>query len=252
MSIAQGEEHMRKSIAILLLTALLIGLCTCGKKTEISPTLEFQGIPWNSSLEEITRKLGLKPEQMAQGEIESGTTSSRFEVTLKDWKVFGETAASVMLNFENFNPDVGNHFGLTTVLICYREDCDKEKILSNLRKAYGPEAETYTMYGIDGSPEEYTKEPGEARWFSQQLAVDVLTDAGKEAYRNSLGDRSEKEILGFFANPAARISWTEDFYSGFSPEFAEALIAENGHMAFLSISGSSLAILSQRFETVSE
>lgn len=243
---------MKKGIAILLLAALIFSMCACAKKTEISPTLEFQGIPWNSGLEKVTQKLELKPEQITQGEIESGQTSSQFEVTLRDWKVFGETAASVLFLFENYNPDVSDHFGLTTVLICYPESSDKEKILSNLRKEYGPEAETYTLYGIDGSPEEYTREPGEARWFSQQLAVDVLTDAGKEAYRNLLGDRSEKEIQGFFANPAARIAWTEDFYSGLTPELAEELIAKYGHVAYLSITGSGLAILSQRFETVSE
>lgn len=243
---------MRKVMALLLLTAMLLSLFGCGKESVVSPTLEFQGIPWNSSLEVVCQKLALKPEQYTQGEIESDATSSAFDVTLRDWKVFGETAASAVLLFENFNPEVSNHFGLTTVLICYPESSDKEKILSNLRKEYGPEAETYTLYNIDGTPREYTREPGEARWFSQQLAVDVLTDGGKEAYRNLLGDRSEKEIQGFFANPAAQISWTEDFYSGLTPDLAEELISKYGHMAYLSITGSGLTILSQRFDTVSE
>lgn len=241
---------MRKSIAILLLAGLLLSLCACAKKTEVSTTLEFQGIPWNSSPEEVFEKLGLDQETLSWGEVQSNGLGESYSVVVSDWEVFGESALSVGFFFVNYIPKESDYFGLSQVQIFYPEDCDKEAVLENVRKQYGPEPEEFTEYSImSGEPvaHTYTRKPGRSVWFSQRLMGDVLSDQGKAEYREVLGEVSDETFQAALNTPMGHIVWMEDYYGGFEMEMEEA-IAEHGRVSWLNFSGTIMAQMRQEFE----
>lgn len=240
---------MRKGIVILLLVGLLVSLCACAKEDTVPSALEFRDISWNSSPEEVFEKLGLDMETLDWGAVKTDPVSDYFRVEVSDWDVFGETAVTAYFRFDNYVPETSDYFGLSAVQIFYPEDCDKEAILAKVRDQYGPEAREYTLYSIvDGKPEEhrYIQEEGSSCWFSQRLVGDALSDQGKQAYRGALGSISDEGFEACLAAPAARIEWTADYYGQFAD--MEHIIPEEGHVARLSISGGSLALVLQEFE----
>lgn len=240
---------MRKGIVILLLACLLVGLCACVRENAAPSALEFQDIAWNSSPEEVFEKLGLDMETMERGAVETDSVSDHFYITVAGWDVFGEKALTAYFRFDNYCPETSDYFGFSAVQIFYPEDCDKEAILAKVRDQYGPEAREYTLYSIvDGKPEErrYIQEEGSSCWFSQRLVGDALSGQGKQAYRRALGSISDEGFEACLAAPAARIEWTADYYGQFAD--MEHIIPEDGHVARLSISGGSLALVLQEFE----
>lgn len=243
---------MRRGITVLLLVGLLMSLCACTKETEVPPTLEFQNIPWNSSPEEVFEKLGIPMDTLNQGQTEENPVSKYFTIEISDWPVFGETALRVYFCFDNYLPEKSDYFGLSAVRIFYPEDCDKDAILANVRQQYGPEVQEYTLYSIvEGMPVEqkYTKDAGRFSWFSQQLVGDVLSDQGKRAYREALGNISDEGFEACLAAPVAQIGWTEDYYGQF--ESMESVIQDFERVSWLSISGGTLALVLQEFESAS-
>ncbi|MDO5400694.1 MAG: hypothetical protein Q4F17_06920 [Eubacteriales bacterium] len=238
---------MRKWIALMLLLCLTVLLCACGGK-DAPPGLEFRDIPWNSSPEAVLAALDL--EAQTRSEVEQWDAGAYFTVTAENWKVFGETAVTARFVFYNFTPEAGDHFGLSGVQIFYPEDADVEAVLKNLRNAYGPEAQAYTLYTIlDGEPEprEYKWEDGKFDWYSRKLAGDVLSETGKAAYRAVLGDITEAGFEACLASPAARITWREDFYGQF--ENPEELTAQNGNLSWLNFDAATGVMLEQKFES---
>jgi len=244
---------MRKITTVLLLALLLVSLGACGKETQVPPALEFQGIPWNSTPEEVFEKLGLDLDSLERLDEEDSMSSEAFTILVPEWKVFGETSMSAQFRFVNFLPEDSSHFGFTGVLIFYPEDCDKEAILASLEKQYGPDAQEYSLYSaLSGQAVEhkYTKEPGHSRWFSQQLLRDVLTDSGKQGYRQLLGEISDESFDAILTTPVARISWVEDYYGQLGNlELAQSAIEKYGRVASLSFYGDAMAIMEQRFGT---
>lgn len=221
------------------------------RATELEETLAFPGTRWNSSPEEVFEKLGLDLEMLNQ-QVETGMTGEYLYIEVPELAAFGETALTAFFCFDNYLPETSDHFGLSGVRIFYPEDCDKEAIVANLRQLYGPEAEEYTLRSVDGIPVgiNYTKRAGSFSWFAQQLVGDVLSEQGKQAYREVLGSVTDQGFEACLAVPVVRISWKEDYYGEFeNREFAEDLIAANGRIAWLTISGGTLALMLQMFDT---
>lgn len=252
--------------AVVCIAVLVACAVNPKKSTEPEEALALPGIRWNSSPEEVSEALGLYMGTLNRQEvepgvttftmnrrkIENGPTSEFFYVEVPDWTVFGETALTAMFCFENYLPETSDYFGLSGVWIYYPEDCDKEAIVTNLRQLYGPEAEEYTLNSVDGVPLgiTYKKEEGHFCWFSQQLVGDILSEQGKQAYRETLGNVTDQSFEACLALPVTRITWTEDFYSQFEDlEYAEDLIAENGRVAWLGISGTILSRMLQMYDT---
>lgn len=248
---------MQKSIAILLLMALLLSPCASGKETEVPSALEFQGVPWNSSPEEVFEMLGVDQKTLTWGETQTNRLSENFMVTASDWKVFGETAVSVAFFFENHIPGENDYFGLAQAQVFYPENGDKEEVLSGLRKSYGREAETYTLYSVmsgEPKPITYIKEPGKACWFSLQLMGEILTERGEQEYRDvlkqNLGEVSDELFQACLDAPTASVRWVEDYYGQFEQNMEEA-IAQNGRLSWLEIGADTMVGMIQRFDTVS-
>lgn len=222
------------------------------RPAEPDEALAFPGTRWNSSPEEVFEKLGLDLAMPDQWDVKTDTIGEYLYIEVPELTAFGETALTSLFCFDNYLTETGSHFGLSGVRIIYPEDCDKDTIVANLRRQYGPEAEEYTLRSVDGMFGEinYKKEAGHFCWFSQQLVGDVLSEQGKQAYRALLGDVTDGGFEMCLAQPAARISWREDYYSAFEDRaLAEDLIAENGHIARLTISGAKLTMMQQMFDT---
>lgn len=238
---------MRKWVVLLVIMCLMAGLCACaGEKV---PELTFRGIAWNADFETVSAALGLDPEALDRSEIHSTPYSAHFTVTVQDWEVFGQEAVSARFRFDNFTPGLSRHFGLSGVQIFYSMDCDREVILENLRREYGPEAREYTMYRMTGGQLrewQYTWEEGNFSWFSRTLTGDALSDEEKAFYRRVLGDVSDENFERRMSAPVARIRWVEDYYSLF--ESPQDLMTDAGPVSWLNLSGDTLVHLIQQIE----
>ena len=114
-----------------LLLCLLIGLCACSGKAETPDSMEFKGIPWNASVEEVCQALELEFDPaMWEEESERGGT-----LRLENWDAFGQTAQFVYFNFANFTDDPTVPLGLCQVHFFYTADCDQQALLDALRAA---------------------------------------------------------------------------------------------------------------------
>ena len=194
---------------------------------DVPPALEFQGIPWNTPMEEVLDQLDVSGVAWEMPSVytslsqpgDSDAEAERLDMKLVlvyDWEVFGETASEVTLTFLNATPEATDYYGLSSVRLLYPDSCDKAAILDHVRELYGPEAEGYTLYDvISGEPEEYVQEPGRYDWFSQLLLEDVLSEAGQAAYREYLesihSDDPDKELAAYLARPAAYIAWHDTY-----------------------------------------
>ena len=238
--------------AIALSLCLLAGLCGCSCEAEVSPALEFQGIPWNSSPEEVCEALGLDINRQ-----ELSTTSDGSQLlTVSGSEFFGEPAVYTYFFFDNYTPEASDYYGLSMVQIFYPEDCDKGAILSALTKEYGPEAQEYTQYSyFTGEEITYMKtEEGSSRWFSQRTMADILTNLSEEDrqtfldfYVDGLSDEAAEAFAA--AEPAAYIQWEEDYYSWVSNSFGgtQSQHEEYGRVAWVNLNGAIVARAKQMF-----
>lgn len=229
------KPKRRLFLAALLAVCLL---CACAGETEVSPDLEFPGIPWNASHEEVCAALGLDPADHPLTE-EGGY----YVMSIEGLEAFGQPSVDSHFYFAKYYPPTSDHLGFTQAQIFYPEDCDKDAVFSALTETYGPEAQEYTQYDVfTGEPYTYTKQEGYSRWYSQRVLTDVMADLPEDAaqvlldlYTTGLSEEDAGNLAA--TQPAANVSWAEDYYKTMLPSL-EYLAEENGRVACLSIEGS--------------
>ena len=180
--------------------------------------MEFRGIPWNSTPEEVFDRLGIPADSVAWEE-DSGTLPPRSRTaTVTDWEVFGETAQGVRFYFSSYDAD-GDWFGLNFVAIYYASDADQAAILSALRQTYGTEPETYPA--LDSLTLDMTtgvQEPGVIHWVSETTRGDLLTEEGRALYRAEQSSNMQEQLTdaqfeNLLATPAGGVVWRENLYA---------------------------------------
>ena len=209
-------KNLRYIPCIGLLLCLLIGLCACSGKAETPDTMEFEGIPWNASVEEVCQALGIEfdPAMWEEESERSGT------LRLENWDAFGQTAQLVYFNFANFTDDPTVPPGLCQVQMIYTADCDQQALLNALRAEYGPEAEEYVRYSsIDGEAQTWVDNEQLKYWFPKMTLADTLSGAEqsalREAYLSELSDEAAANYIN--AEPAGSVLWAENYFDAFSP-----------------------------------
>ena len=208
-------KNLRYIPCIGLLLCLLIGLCACSGKAETPDTMEFKGIPWNASVEEVCQALELEFDPaMWEEESERGGT-----LRLENWDAFGQTAQLVYFNFANFTDDPTVPPGLCEVHFFYTADCDQQALLDALRAEYGPEAEEYVRYSsIDGESQTWVDNEQLKYWFPKMTLADTLSGAEqsalREAYLSELSDEAAANYI--HAEPAGSVLWAENYFDAFS------------------------------------
>ena len=202
--------------AIVLGLCLLAGLCGCSGEAEVSPAMEFQGIPWNSSPEEVCEALGLDMDTLEREEDNYSVT-----LTARDVEAFGTAATLAQFRFFNFSLEEGGYCGLDQIHIVFPESADKEAVLAALTEAFGPEAQEYTQYDyITGRPRTYAKEEGISRWFSPTKLGNVLSEEERPAFRDLyLMGLSDEDLASLMeSEPVSIAIWTEDYYGQIEAE----------------------------------
>ena len=132
---------MRKRICILLLCTLsLIYLTACSKYHSDITVLEFPGIKWNSTPEEVKTALGLTDKQIVADEAgieDEGAYQPEYET----WNLFATDFSfldykAVGAHFI-FIRSPGHEFGLMRVQLYLPEDIDMEAVKANISTIYG-------------------------------------------------------------------------------------------------------------------
>lgn len=235
-------KNLRYIPCIGLLLCLLIGLCACSGKAETPDTMEFEGIPWNASVEEVCQALELEFDPaMWEEESERGGT-----LRLENWDAFGQTAQIVYFNFANFTDDPTVPLGLCQVHFFYTADCDQQALLDALRAEYGPEAEEYVRYSsIDGEAQTWVDNEQLKYWFPKMTLAGTLSDAEqsalREAYLSELSDEAAANYIN--AEPAGSVLWAENYFDAFSslipeeekPDEIEPWVRVNGEILTLAL-----------------
>ena len=203
------------AVAVILAAAVCFLTVPAQEETQL---MEFRGIPWNSTPEEVFDRLGIPADSVAWKE-DSGTLLPRTRTaTVADWEVFGETAQGVRFYFSSYDAD-GDGFGLVQVTVFYASDADQAAILSALRQAYGAEPETYPALGyMTFDLTMRTQEPGVIHWVSETTRGDLLTEEGRENYRTEQTSQlseplTDAQFENLLAAPAGSVVWRENLYA---------------------------------------
>ena len=203
------------AVAVILAAAVCFLTVPAQGETQL---MEFRGIPWNSTPEEVFDRLGIPADSVAWKET-SGTLLPRTRTaTVADWEVFGETAQGVRFYFSSYDAD-GDGFGLVQVTVFYASDADQAAILSALRQTYGAEPETYPALGyMTFDLTMRTQEPGVIHWVSETTRGDLLTEEGRENYRTEQTSQlseplTDAQFENLLAAPAGSVVWRENLYA---------------------------------------
>lgn len=146
---------MKRKIFVLFLAVCIIALChtACTKEANGNNTelLEFPGVNWGTTVEEVKAALKVKNEQIIQDEF---TSSSEHQLVLTNVEYFG---GKVELAYFKFTSLTGGIPVLYDIRLNYSADTDMAVIRDNLIKLYGPG----TNYGFT----DYAIHEGKAKSF---------------------------------------------------------------------------------------
>lgn len=203
------------AVAVILAAAVCFLTVPAQGETRL---MEFRGIPWNSTPEEVFDRLGIPADSIVWEEDPGTLLPLSRTATVTDWEVFGETAQQVRFYFKSYDGD-GDGFGLDFVAICYASDADQTAILSALRQTYGAEPESYPA--LDHLTFDLTtgaQKPGVIHWVSETTRGDLLTEEGRENYRAELTVQlleplTDAQFENLLAAPAGSVVWRENLYA---------------------------------------
>ena len=203
------------AVAVILAAAVCFLTVPVQGETQL---MEFRGIPWNSTPEEVFDRLEIPADSIVWEEDPGTLLPLSRTATVTDWEVFGETAQRVRFYFSSYDGD-GDGFGLDFVAIYYASDADQAAILSALRQTYGTEPETYPA--LDSLTLDMTtgvQEPGVIHWVSETTRGDLLTEEGRALYRAEQSSNMQEQLTdaqfeNLLATPAGGVVWRENLYA---------------------------------------
>ena len=141
-------------VAVLVCVILLISCATNPKVNEPKvddPTLlEFPGVKWGMTPEEVKTALNLTEEQIeSQTYSDASLATDNCYLTVVNFPYFNKTTSSVGFQFRNSN---GNGYRLYQIILYLDEKTDMEQVNATLTKIYGEgTGEYYLYYAIDGN-----------------------------------------------------------------------------------------------------
>lgn len=209
-----------KNRVIVLLLVLFVLLTACGKEanTEKQRLLEFPGLKWGMTPEEVKTALNIS-EDMITKEM---STDGEFSFTVLGLQYFGNGTDHVVFKFAKAGDDKTGRLYL--VKLYYPEETDMAVIRDNLVKIYGPGTDYgFTNYVIDhGTVQSYidwnrgnnlqygttiennAKRPTPLdeinhRWASSvpgsELFDDEALDRACKVFRNDDGEYVDRDII---------------------------------------------------------
>lgn len=146
------------AVAVIVCAILLISCATNPKWTEPKvddPTLlEFPGIKWGATMEEVKETLNITEEQISSERTESPNHSEDTgDLIVTDITLFGVEVP--IAGFE-FRANPGQEVRLFRITVCLAEDADMDKMRETLTEVYGKDVgEYFISYSPYANTEEY-------------------------------------------------------------------------------------------------
>ena len=206
---------MKKSCFKVLCMVLIIALlAACSKDTTADniSLLEFPGVNWGTTVEEVKAALKVKDEQIIQDEF---TSSSEHQLVLTNVEFFGGKVELAYFKFTNLTGGVPV---LYDIRLNYSADTDMAVIRDNLIKLYGPgtnygftdyaihegKAKSFVNYNRSDEVEYGTNIESNAfveipvkdvyhRWASTVNGSEIISAQVAEGMITALGDTADRE-----------------------------------------------------------
>ena len=127
-------------VAVIVCAILLISCATNPKWTEPKvddpAMLEFPGLKWNATPEEVKENLGLKNKQiLVDKQVEGSEYMDTWVLSAAEVPVFGEEVVQVQFHFVRYTGY--DKFGLDSIRIYYPDDVDMSVIRDTMIGIYG-------------------------------------------------------------------------------------------------------------------
>ncbi len=157
---------MKRMLLVLLVALILVG-CTPG--AEVDEALNYPGLSWGMTYEEVAKILHISPDQVLRSwEYNQGSCLVQ-AYTVSELELYGRPAPVATLRFYSYHDEV---CGLGQLIICYPEDTDREELRADLSKHYGNDVRSWTESSWDYFQEkmvttERTVPEGSNQWRSE-------------------------------------------------------------------------------------
>lgn len=133
---------MKRRFLLSVVVLIILSLClsACSKEQILSvddpALLEFPGLKWNSSIEEVKDNLNLKEEQILWDEMnqDEGAEYENWYLVVSDIHFFGLKAERARFIFVRYP---GNDYGLMNIQLEFPEGTDANTLKSAMQEVYG-------------------------------------------------------------------------------------------------------------------
>ena len=182
------------AVAVIVCVILLISCATNPKWTEPKvddpAMLEFPGLKWNATPEEVKENLGLKTKQiLVDKQVERSEYMDTWVLSAAEVPVFGEEVVQVQFHFVRYTGY--DQFGLDTVRVYYPDEVDMSVIRDAMIDTYGEgNGKGITRYrvsnntvvsGIESRLQTNTTDALAYYWVNSCKGTDVLSKEVQEA-----------------------------------------------------------------------
>ncbi|HIR64203.1 MAG TPA: hypothetical protein IAB92_03185 [Candidatus Faecousia faecigallinarum] len=126
-----------KSIKLLcvILFCFFLAACAGGAQEEENTLLEYPGVSWEATPEEVIQAMGFPA-----GEVLTETVEDGYNLGMENWDCFGQEAQRIVFHFE---ADEAGRDRLHAIEITYPEDGDMDAVRQAMEAEYGPGVTTY-------------------------------------------------------------------------------------------------------------
>ena len=182
------------AMAVMVCVILLSGCAANPKlrKPDVA-LMEFPGVRWNASPEEVVKALGFTEDQILEnameipGEDQEKTEYDVWNLTVTDWEFMDSSVISGHFLFIRYP---GDHFGLTRVQLYLEEDADMNALRTRMTEVYDegtpdPAPDYVFVNGRLESKElnvERTEDGFPHFWYSTVTGTEVLSAEAIERY----------------------------------------------------------------------
>ena len=237
---------MKKQIlCIVVAAALCLSLAACarGSQEEENTLLEYPGVSWEATPEEVIQAMGFPA-----GAVQSSSDEDGYNMGVEDWDCFGVPAQSIVFRFHT---DESGRNWLYNIEIVYPEDADMGAVRQAMEAEYGEYVDTYTearveriLDGAAGDTPDFTVTqetvaPIEGVWqWVSPTAADYFPDDVRQTAHTAYAENyieiyeremTEEEFSVIWENtPLVRVSCTEVAFQGLDfslPDYTSNMVS---------------------------
>ena len=182
-------------------------LMTAVPSTEEAFLLEFPGLKWGASVEEVKTALNIQEEQISTDDFQEATNFDTHLLHVKDITFFGEEVSLGCFKFRSVDEE---NLGLSYIMLFLDEDTDMDRLQETLSYYYRNQGtgEYFTSYSLStGSAIHVNVDPDELEYklYEYKRCFDwVLDENGKYQWSGYLGKEQSKPIMEKLNEPGLK------------------------------------------------